>query len=55
LKSPAQAALVRTVVDGTADIPEEQLRTPKVPAMLLDRLADELLPTLPRSSSTSPP
>jgi hypothetical protein len=45
LKSLAQAPLVRTVVDATADIPEEQLRTPKVLAMLLDRLADELLPT----------
>jgi hypothetical protein len=45
LKSPAQAPLVRTVVDATADIPEEQLRTPKVLSMLIDRLADELLPT----------
>jgi len=45
LKSAAQAPLVRTVVDATADIPEEQLRTPEVLSMLLDRLADELLPS----------
>lgn len=45
LKSPAQAPLVRTVVDATADIPEEELRSPQVLAMLIDRLADELLPT----------
>lgn len=36
---------MRSVVDATADVPAEQLRSAKVLDLLIERLADELLPT----------
>jgi len=45
LKSPAQEPLVRSVVDATADVPAEQLQSAKVLDLLIERLADKLLPT----------
>jgi hypothetical protein len=45
LRSPAQAALVRAVVDVTSDIPASSLRRPNgvVLQALVERLADRLL------------
>ena len=47
LKSAAQGDLVQAVVDATADLPAEDLRlkNPRVLRILLERLADEVLPT----------
>jgi hypothetical protein len=45
LKSPAQESLVRTVVDVTADMPANELQSQHVLGVLLERLADKLLPT----------
>jgi hypothetical protein len=45
LKSSAQESLVRTVVDATADMPAKALQSPTMLAVLLERLADQLLPT----------
>jgi len=45
LKSEAQGDLVRAVVDATADMPANELRSPGVLRALLERLADKVLPT----------
>jgi hypothetical protein len=45
LKSLAQEPLVRTVVDATADISAKELQSSNVLSVLLERLADKLLPT----------
>jgi hypothetical protein len=45
LKSDAQGDLVRAVVDATADLPAKELKSPDWLAVLLERLADKVLPT----------
>jgi hypothetical protein len=45
LRSPAQEPLVRTVVDATADMPVSELQSPSMLGLLIERLADRLLPT----------
>ena len=43
--SAARREFVRSVVDATSDVPDEELRSPKVLRVLLERLADRVLPT----------
>ena len=44
-KSAARRAFVRSVEDATSDVPDDELRSPKVLRVLLERLADRVLPT----------
>jgi hypothetical protein len=45
LKSIAQETLIRTIVDVTADLPDEALEGTRGLGVLIDRLADRWLPT----------
>jgi hypothetical protein len=45
LKSSAQEPLVRSVVEATADLPAEALRSPRALGVLIERLAERFLPT----------
>jgi hypothetical protein len=45
IKSEAQRMLVQRVVHATSDVPDAKLRGAKVLRILLERLADEVLPT----------